>query len=194
MPCFWQPVTFLLSRWKKTHLGSFRLDGWQMVQVRSLFSWTKKVHRRPGSRVSTVRVHPWWRRRTTASRRGQETRRRETDRKRERETEREERRDCRQEMASLALGLPTAVAAAAEKSAKELGLRSSNGYFRQAWQQQQLPQRMRGGQVPGVSSLALCRAHQQQQQQKKLEPEASFGAGRTVRSVILPLFAAALVG
>lgn len=117
------------------------------------------------------------------------------NRKRERETEREERRDCRQEMASLALGLPTAVAA--EKSAKELGLRSSNGYFRQAWQQQQqqlLPQRMRGGQVPGVSSLALCRAHQQQQQQKKLEPEASFGAGRTVRSVILPLFAAALVG
>ncbi|CAK9208907.1 unnamed protein product [Sphagnum troendelagicum] len=100
-------------------------------------------------------------------------------------------------MASLALGLPTAVAAAAEKSAKELRLRSSNGYFRQAWQQQQqqqLPQRMRRGQVPGVSSLALCRAHQQQQQQKKLEPEASFGAGRTVRSVILPLFAAALVG
>ncbi|KAH9534746.1 hypothetical protein CY35_17G019900 [Sphagnum magellanicum] len=99
-------------------------------------------------------------------------------------------------MASLALGLPTVVAAAAEKSAKELGLRSSNGYFRQAWQQQQqqLPQRMRGGQVPGVSSLPLCRAHQQQQQQKKLEPEASFGAGRTVRSVILPLFAAALVG
>ncbi len=135
--------------------------------------------------------HPGWRRRTTPSRRAQETRRRETDR------EETERRDSRQEMASLALGLPTVVvAAAAEKSAKELGLRSSNGYFRQAWQQQQqqLPQRMRGGQVPGVSSLALCRAHQQQQQQKKLEPEASFGAGRTVRSVILPLFAAALVG
>ncbi len=134
--------------------------------------------------------------------RAEERRKHEEEKRIERETERvethreRERRDCRQEMASLALGLPTVVAAAAEKSAKELGLRSSNGYFRQAWQQQQqqLPQRMRGGQVPGVSSLAVCRAHQQQQQQKKLEPEASFGAGRTVRSVILPLFAAALVG
>jgi hypothetical protein len=135
--------------------------------------------------------------RAEEGRKHEEEKRIERERERERETEREERRDCRQEMASLALGLPTAVAAAAEKSAKELGLRSSNGYFRQAWQQQQqqlLSQRMRGGQVPGVSSLALCRAHQQQQQQKKLEPEASFGAGRTVRSVILPLFAAALVG